>query len=95
MQEQGKQRIDFLDYLKAICVIMVIITHYDWANKSSPVFTMLINMAVPVFMIVSGYNFAMSNCRKADGKLRQDVWWNMMKAEIDTVSGAIFYDMPD
>ena len=23
-----KKRIDFLDYLKAICVIMVIITHY-------------------------------------------------------------------
>lgn len=82
MQEQGKQRIDFLDYLKAICVIMVIITHYDWANKSSPVFTMLINMAVPVFMIVSGYNFAMSNCRKADGKLRKMYGWNMMKPKL-------------
>lgn len=44
-----KKRIDFLDYLKAICVIMVIITHYDWADKDSPFFTMLINMAVPVF----------------------------------------------
>ena len=54
-----KKRIDFLDYLKAICVIMVIITHYDWADKDSPFFTMLINMAVPVFMIISGYNFAM------------------------------------
>lgn len=27
-----KKRIDFLDYLKAICVIMVIITHYDWGE---------------------------------------------------------------
>lgn len=59
-----KKRIDFLDYLKAICVIMVIITHYDWADKDSPFFTMLINMAVPVFMIISGYNFAMSNRKK-------------------------------
>lgn len=33
-----KKRIDFLDYLKAICVIMVIITHYDWADKDSPFF---------------------------------------------------------
>ena len=58
------QRIEFLDYLKAICVLMVIITHYDWADKDSPFFTMLINMAVPVFMIISGYNFAMSNRKK-------------------------------
>lgn len=59
-----KKRIDFLDYLKAICVIMVIITHYDWGDKDSPFFTMLINMAVPVFMIISGYNFAMSNRKR-------------------------------
>ena len=64
-----KKRIDFLDYLKAICVIMVIITHYDWADKDSPFFTMLINMAVPVFMIISGYNFAMSNRKKTGGNL--------------------------
>ena len=55
-----KKRIDFLDYLKAICVIMVIITHYDWGDKDSPFFTMLINMAVPVFMIISGYLTAVS-----------------------------------
>ena len=29
-----KKRIDFLDYLKAICVIMVIITHYDWGQPA-------------------------------------------------------------
>ena len=56
MQEGKKQRIEFLDYLKAVCVIMVIITHYGWEDKTSPFFMMLINMAVPVFMIVSGYN---------------------------------------
>ena len=66
-----KKRIDFLDYLKAICVIMVIITHYEWEDKGSPFFTMVINMAVPVFMIISGYNFAMSNRKKTDGNLRK------------------------
>lgn len=44
-----KKRIDFLDYLKAICVIMVIITHYDWADKDSLFFTMLINMGSSCF----------------------------------------------
>lgn len=88
MQDEKKvaktsaQRIEFLDYLKAICVIMVIITHYEWADKTSPFFTMLINMAVPVFMIVSGYNFAMSNRKKAEGKLSKMYGWSMIKPKL-------------
>lgn len=82
MEEAKKQRIDFLDYVKAICVIMVIITHYDWTDKTSPAFTMFINMAVPVFMIVSGYNFAMSNRKKAEGRLGKMYGWNMMKPKL-------------
>lgn len=78
----GTQRIEFLDYLKAICVLMVIITHYDWADKTSPFFTMLINMAVPVFMIISGYNFAMSNSKKAEGKLEKMYGWNVIKPKL-------------
>ena len=77
-----KKRIDFLDYLKAICVIMVIITHYDWADKDSPFFTMLINMAVPVFMIISGYNFAMSNRKKTGGNLKKMYAWEMIKPKL-------------
>ena len=61
---------------------MVIITHYGWEDKTSPFFTMLINMAVPVFMIVSGYNFAMSNRKKADGNLEKMYGWNMMKPKL-------------
>ncbi len=78
----NKVRIDFLDYLKAICVIMVIITHYEWEDKTSPFFTMLINMAVPVFMIISGYNFAMSNRKKADGELKKMYGWQMLKPKL-------------
>ena len=79
---QQKKRIDFLDYLKAICVIMVIITHYDWSDKSTPFFTMLINMAVPVFMIISGYNFAMSNKKKTNGKFRKMYEWRFLKSKL-------------
>lgn len=82
MKEESKQRIEFLDYLKAVCVIMVIVTHYDWTDKTTPFFTMLINMAVPVFMIVSGYNFAMSNRRKAEGKLSKMYGWSMIKPKL-------------
>lgn len=82
VKQAGTQRIEFLDYLKAICVIMVIITHYDWTDKTSPFFTMLINMAVPVFMIVSGYNFAMSNRKKADGSLKKMYGWSMIKPKL-------------
>lgn len=82
MIEGNKQRIEFLDYLKAVCVIMVIITHYDWTDKTSPFFTMLINMAVPVFMIVSGYNFAMSNRKRAEGKWSRMYGWPMIKPKL-------------
>lgn len=82
MEEGKKQRIEFLDYMKAVCVIMVIITHYEWTDKTSPFFTMLINMAVPVFMIVSGYNFAMSNRKKAGGRLGKMYGWSMMKPKL-------------
>ena len=68
---EKKERIDFLDYLKAICVILVVVTHYDWQSKHSYIFTMFINMAVPVFMIISGYNFAMSYKRKTNGTMKQ------------------------
>ncbi len=81
-QECEKKRIEFLDYLKAICDILVIITHYNWEDKSSPFFTMLVNMAVPVFMIISGYNFAMSNSKKADGELKKMYGWSMLKPKL-------------
>lgn len=82
VEKKEKKRIEFLDYLKAVCVLMVIITHYDWTDKSSPVFTMLINMAVPVFMIISGYNFAMSNDKKAEGKLSKMYSWEMLQPKL-------------
>ena len=95
MEEGKKQRIEFLDYMKAVCVIMVIITHYEWTDKTSPFFTMLINMAVPVFMIVSGYNFAMSNRKKAGGRLGKMYGWSMMKPLLCAGHAAVTCDFSD
>lgn len=63
-----KKRIYLIDYLKAVCVVMVIITHYDWTDKINGWFLFGINMAVPVFMLISGYNFTASGLRRADGE---------------------------
>lgn len=61
------KRIYLIDYLKAISIIMVIITHYEWEDKTTPFFTLIIAMAVPIFMLLTSYNFSMSFERKADG----------------------------
>lgn len=64
-------RIYLIDYLKTISILMVIFTHYEWAEKGNPFFTLVIAMAVPIFMIVSGYNMTMSYTRKTNGTLRE------------------------
>lgn len=45
----------FFDMIKMICVIMVIITHISWSSdeRNFLIFPYLIDMAVPVFMIIS------------------------------------------
>lgn len=75
MQSQEKKltagRIYLIDYLKAVSVIMVIFTHYDWKDKTSLFFTLIIAMAVPIFMVISGYNFSMSYTKKTTGALKE------------------------
>lgn len=57
-----KKRFLNIDFLKGICIIFVIITHYDWirAERRGLLFPFSINMAVPIFMIISGYLFSKS-----------------------------------
>lgn len=58
-----KKRLVLVDYLKALCVVFVIITHSDFLNeamldKSGLFYLLVVNKAVPVFMFLSGYVFA-------------------------------------
>lgn len=71
MQSTTSERIYLIDYLKAISVIMVIFTHYAWEDKTSLFFTLVIAMAVPIFMVISGFNFTMSYEKKTGGTLRE------------------------
>lgn len=47
-----------LDFLKGLMIILVIITHSSFAvshRDNSPFFPIVVDMAVPVFMIISGF----------------------------------------
>lgn len=48
--------------LKGIAILMVVFTHYSWTEEErlNPIFPFIINMAVPIFMIISGYVGALS-----------------------------------
>ncbi len=52
-----KQRDHFLDVAKGIAVILVIITHFSWeeSERLRYLFPFWVSMAVPIFMIISGY----------------------------------------
>ena len=66
MINENKQRLYCIDILKGICSIFVIITHYNWqeTERLKFLFPFWIDMAVPVFMIISGYLYAKSYKKK-------------------------------
>lgn len=66
-----KKHIYVIDYLKAVSILMVIFTHYNWKDKSGLFFTLVIAMAVPIFMLLTSNNFTMSYERKTTGALRE------------------------
>lgn len=69
IKKGNTSRICMIDYLKVICCFLVIINHYPWTpeEKLHPLFVFVVRMAVPVFMILSGYTFSMSAARKHQG----------------------------
>ena len=63
----------FIDVLKGICILIVIITHYNWdkGERLKYLFPFWVEMAVPVFMIISGYVSSKSFEKKQINKLAQ------------------------
>lgn len=53
----SESRIQFLDALKGLCVVFVIILHFPWsdAERLNALFPFWVGMSVPIFMIISGY----------------------------------------
>lgn len=62
--DQGRLR--QLDFAKGICIILVVITHYHWSaeERTRFLFPFWIEMAVPVFMVITGYVAALSFHKK-------------------------------
>lgn len=58
----NKTRLNFLDFYKGICILFVIFTHNEWTQEQRlyGLFPFWIGMAVPVFMVITGYVSAMS-----------------------------------
>lgn len=66
-----------VDLLKGICIIFVIVTHFAWeaAERKVYLFPFWIDMAVPVFMIISGYINASSFERRKISSLKEAYSW--------------------
>lgn len=79
---EEKKHIYLIDYLKAIGIVMVIITHYEWEDKTTPFFTWVIAMAVPIFMLLMSYNFSMSFERKTNGRIMELYQWKNIAPRI-------------
>lgn len=55
MQIWQTSRIRLFDTLKGLCILFVIISHYSWSDGLMALLPFWVDVAVPVFMIISGY----------------------------------------
>lgn len=59
-----KKYIPIIDYLKAFAIMLVTTTHFfTYNDKDFVLFIYVIQMGMPLFMLLIGYNTAMSNDR--------------------------------
>lgn len=68
--ETKRKRDIAIDYLKTICMILIIITHYSWTmlDRERYLFPYWIDLAVPVLMIITGSNYYQSIENNSDEK---------------------------
>ncbi len=71
MKMEKRKRLVILDWMKAVAIFCIIITHTDLLSRDIPMNYVLncliVAMAVPIFMIISGYN--MMNSQLKCGRL--------------------------
>ncbi len=64
MKARYQQRIVLFDYFKAIAILFVILLHTDVFASNTVLYNCLLQMAVPIFITISGYMFAASSNKK-------------------------------
>ena len=54
-----------IDVVKGIAILLIIFTHFEWTpeQRKSFFFLFVVNMAIPVFMIITGYVYSLSLAR--------------------------------
>ena len=63
-----------IDLLKGAAILMIIVTHYDWTpeQRNFFLFPYVINMAVPILMVITGYVYSMSISKQHIFHLEKD-----------------------
>lgn len=66
LADNQTDRFHSIDFLKGICILFIIITHYAWkeTERLRYLFPFWIDMAVPIFMIISGFVYTKSFLEK-------------------------------
>ena len=69
-----------IDITKGVCILFVIFTHYGWSEcqRQQMLFPFWIDMAVPMFMIISGYLSAFSFEKKQIYSLKSAFSFNLI-----------------
>ncbi|MGN0765763.1 MAG: acyltransferase family protein [Christensenellales bacterium] len=57
LERPQRTRNHLFDLIKTICILMVVVTHISWTGEERKffVFPIIIDMAVPIFLIISAY----------------------------------------
>jgi fucose 4-O-acetylase-like acetyltransferase len=60
LSQERNQRLDYIDALKGVCILFVVFTHMKWSDADRLLlgFPFWIAMAVPIFMILSGFLYS-------------------------------------
>ena len=79
-----KPRYHNLDAIKGICILFILITHYNWTDRERLflLFPFWVDMAVPVFMIISGYVYTISYRKKNIITIRSMYGYQMIITKI-------------
>lgn len=72
-----RNRSHTIDVIKGIAIILVLITHYEWTQDQRKFFAFpfIINMAIPVFMVITGYVYSLSLEKHAVDHLEDAYSW--------------------
>lgn len=67
----ASKRIAMIDYIKGVCIIMVIVMHCDIHTVAGKMLLMpfYVDLAVPCFLLVSGYTLSLRTSKRINKSL--------------------------